>query len=63
MSEEGGRKDGSVNLCAGQPPRGAEGEPTANESPSRPSPGNPTVFSSTFNGGNPGGGGNRGDQR
>ena len=31
---------------------GAEGEPTANESPSRPSPGNPIVFSARFNGGN-----------
>ena len=28
----------NIYLCAGQPPRGAEGEPTANESPSRPSP-------------------------
>ena len=27
----------------------------ANESPSRPSPGNPTVFSAMFNGGKPGG--------
>ena len=48
--------DGS-DLCAGQPPRGAEGEPSENESPSRPSPGNPTVFSATIYGGNPGGGG------
>ena len=51
------------HLCDGQPPRGAEGEPTANESPSRPSPGNPTVFSATFNGGNPGGGGVTGETR
>ena len=49
-----GIKEIICDLCAGQPPRGAEGEPSANESPSRPSPGNPTVFSATINGGNPG---------
>ena len=32
------------DLCACQPTPGAEGEPMANESPSRTSLGNPTAF-------------------
>ena len=53
----------SLHLCAGQPHRGAEGEPSANESSSRTSPGNPTVFSATINGGDPGGGAFMGETR